>query len=385
MTMDALRVLVVGGYGGFGGRLVDLLLSDNVPDILVAGRSLERARVFCDSRAGAPTPVVLDRSVCCRAVLEKTGPDIVVDAAGPFQCYGERRFSLIETCIDLGINYLDLADGRAFVCGVGRFDAQAQARGVFVLSGTSSVPALSSAAIRVLTLGLDKVERIDIGITPAGGVSMGINVMRAILSYAGRPVDIREDGAWRTRYCWTDLHRKQLSVSDSDRLNRRFFSLCDVPDLELWPQRFPDIGSVRFSAALEPAFLHFGMAALAWLVRLGVVPRPQALAPMLHRVAKWMPSGVAKGGMFVRVTGQGGTDGMTAKQWSLIADGDHGPNIPAMAAAAVVAKMRGGWCPEPGARACTDELDLSDFEPQFAKFDIRTSIRKVIEPDVHHA
>ena len=44
----ALRVLIVGGYGIFGGRLVELLQSDARLTLLVAGRSLSRAREFCE-------------------------------------------------------------------------------------------------------------------------------------------------------------------------------------------------------------------------------------------------------------------------------------------------------------------------------------------------
>ncbi|KQB57515.1 saccharopine dehydrogenase NADP-binding domain-containing protein [Acidovorax sp. SD340] len=40
-------VLVVGGYGAVGGGIVRALLRDSPCHVLVAGRSLERARAFC--------------------------------------------------------------------------------------------------------------------------------------------------------------------------------------------------------------------------------------------------------------------------------------------------------------------------------------------------
>jgi N-acetyl-gamma-glutamylphosphate reductase len=42
-----MRILIVGGYGVFGGRLTELL--SNIPeiDLLICGRDLNRAEAFC--------------------------------------------------------------------------------------------------------------------------------------------------------------------------------------------------------------------------------------------------------------------------------------------------------------------------------------------------
>lgn len=370
MSSRACSVLVVGGYGGFGRRLIELLENLGLERIFVAGRSYERARAFCDGRADNLTPVEIDRAHSCDAVLRQHAPDILIDAAGPFQLYGDAPYALVETCIAQGISYLDLADGREFVCGIDRYDAAARQKGVFVLSGASSVPALSGAVIATLTKKVTPIERIDIGISPAGGTLMGPNVVRAILSYAGRAVDVLQDGKWQRRHCWTDLQARQLDIAGQPSLNRRRFSLCDVPDLALWPDIYPSLRSMRFAAALEPAITHFGMAALAWLVRLGLLRNAGFLAPVLDRIARWMPAGLRRGGMYVRIDGGGGF-----ADWTLIAEGDHGPYIPTMASTAIVARVLNGQSPPPGARACTRELELSDFAPIFSRFDIHTHIR----------
>ena len=48
--MSELRVLVVGGYGTFGGRVVALLEDEPRLTLIVAGRSLSRARAFVAAR-----------------------------------------------------------------------------------------------------------------------------------------------------------------------------------------------------------------------------------------------------------------------------------------------------------------------------------------------
>ncbi len=374
MKPVGIGILVVGGYGGFGGRLVEALVGLGIPRIWVAGRSIERAQAYCAAQGPAVKPLIFDRARSSDGRLRQLQPDIVIDAAGPFQCYGERPYSLVETCIELGINYLDLADGREFVRGITRFDARAREAGVFVLSGASSVPALSGAAIAAIAEPFDAIEHIHIGISPAGGVVMGPSVLQAILSYAGKTVEVLQDGVWTRRKCWGDLRPERLTVGAEDRLNRRVFSLCDVPDLAVWPDVFPDVKTVYFGAALEPLFNHLGLYALSWLVRLGVLRDAGKLAPLLYRLAGWLPSGEQKGGMFVRIEGMRGARQNSIAQWTLIADGNHGPYIPTMAAEAIVRRVMSGTSPSAGARVCSAELSLADFEPSFSRHNIRTAL-----------
>ena len=131
------RVLIVGGYGVFGGRIVELLEDEAQLELIVAGRSPERAKAYCDRRSGVAklVPAMFDRNGDLARQLDALQPDILVDASGPFQGYGESRYRVIEACIAHRVHYLDLADGADFVEGVQSLDARARAAGVFVLSG----------------------------------------------------------------------------------------------------------------------------------------------------------------------------------------------------------------------------------------------------------
>src|SRR5690349_4520647 len=147
-----MRVLVIGGYGAFGGRLVDLLRDDRRLTLMVAGRGIERARRFCASRedsAASLEAVQFDRAEP-EAVIAAQRPDIVVDAAGPFQLYGPDAYRAVRAALAAGANWIDLADGLDFVRGISTFDAEAKAKGKFVLSGASSYPTLTAAVVRRL-------------------------------------------------------------------------------------------------------------------------------------------------------------------------------------------------------------------------------------------
>src|SRR5262245_28130160 len=182
------RVLILGGYGTFGGRLARLLADEPRVELLIAGRSLDAARKLCASLDGdaARTPLRFDRDADVETQLRAAAPDIVVDASGPFQAYGESPYRVVEACLAHGAHYLDLADGAGFVRGIAQLDSRAKARGVFVLSGVSTFPVLTAAAVRALLPGMRRIDGIAAGIAPSPYAGVGRNVVRAILGYAGR-------------------------------------------------------------------------------------------------------------------------------------------------------------------------------------------------------
>ncbi len=114
-----MKILILGGYGVFGGRLAELLADLPELDLLICGRDAGRAERFCAAYRGAPRvhPHALDRRDIAGA-LERLRPDLVVDASGPFQDYGADRYRVVEACIAAKTDYLDFADGADFVFGI---------------------------------------------------------------------------------------------------------------------------------------------------------------------------------------------------------------------------------------------------------------------------
>jgi hypothetical protein len=55
MTSQSLQILVIGGYGVFGGRLIRLLADDEGLTLFVAGRSKSKAEAFCRGVTGQAT------------------------------------------------------------------------------------------------------------------------------------------------------------------------------------------------------------------------------------------------------------------------------------------------------------------------------------------
>ncbi|UJW87873.1 DUF4166 domain-containing protein [Devosia sp. SL43] len=375
-----MTILIVGGYGTFGGRLAELLAGETRVTLLIAGRSFERAQQFISTlSAGAEKrPVAFDRRTATVSDIRALAADIVVDATGPFQHYGDDPYRLVRNTIEAGASYMDLADSSAFVGGIDQFDADARAAGVFVLSGVSSFPVLTAAVLRQLSTGLTDIDSMRGGIAPSPHAVVGRNVIEAILSYAGKQLPLIRDGHKAAGYGLTETMRYTIAPPGHLPLWNTRFSLVDVPDLLLIPAATTGLKTVWMGAGTRPEFLHRALNGLAWLVRLKLLPGLSWLAAIVFQVQRVLRWGEHRGGMFVEVTGTGPA-GPVRRSWHLAAEGSDGPYIPSMAVQALVLKRLEGHSPAPGARSAIAALELSDYDRVFAGRTLYSGFRDDIE------
>lgn len=361
------RVAIVGGAGVFGSRLARLLAHDGGFEIVIAGRDLGKA-----SRAASKLGALaarLDRETATPDQIAALNCDALVDCSGPFVADVPSAYRLAEAALAAGAHYLDIADGRDFVCNIGRIDLAARNANRVALSGASTTPALSSAVCAELVKDWTRVDSMEIGVAPGNRAPRGLAVVRSILSYAGRPIRVYRDGAWASAPGWGLLVRRDLS---SD-LRGRWLSLCDTPDLELFPERYGVKDRVLFRGGLELSILHLGLTAASQLVRLRIFPGLGAFAEMARDLADALVGlGTDRGGMIVEAKGLDAKGDPAARTWSLVAEGGDGPNIPVLAAYACLRKLDRI---APGARPCMGEVSLAEFEALFAKFRIRSEFR----------
>jgi NAD(P)-dependent dehydrogenase (short-subunit alcohol dehydrogenase family) len=354
------RILVVGGYGTFGSRLCRRLAS-SAHHIVVAGRSREKAAALCGQLPGCE-PAFFDRSKP-DATLRDLAPEIVVDAAGPFQ---GSDYALAKACIAYGIHYVDLADAREFVTEIGTLDAEAVQAGACVVSGASSVPALSGAVVRELTAGLDRVTAVEIAISASSRATVGVSVLKAILGSVGKPFDVWSGGRWKRQHGWQSLRWERFQLPSGKSIGRRLVAPVDIPDLALLPERVAGRPAVVFRAGTEN---RAGMALLwiaAQLVRSGLLRSLRSAASPLARLHHLLGRrfGSDRSGMIVRVFGIG-RGRRYERRWTLIAEHGYGPEIPTLAAALIVERICAGLM-EPGARDAGAVLHLEDFDAAFS-------------------
>ncbi len=361
------RVLVIGAGGVFGSRLCEGLLRSGF-EVVVAGRDRARAEaVAARLRAAFPEGrvevAVLDKATLTPAGLKATGAAIVADAAGPFQ---GAEPTTARAAIAAGLSYVDLADGRDFVAGFPALDAAAKVAGVVALTGCSSTPALSNAVLDRLTEGWREVAAVEAAISPGARAPRGLSVTRAILSWLGRPVRVFEGGEWTTRAGWSGLH-----LRDFGQAGRRRVSLCETPDLDLFPARFRPRERALFLAGLEPWTLHLEAWLLSRLVRLFRLDPAPLARPLLALATLHSVSGSDRGAMRVEAYGMDGEGRAARAVWRLVAEPGEGPvtpTLPALAAIKAIAAARVA----PGARACVGVLTLEAIVAEMAPHGLAT-------------
>ncbi|HEV7248748.1 MAG TPA: DUF4166 domain-containing protein [Shinella sp.] len=360
-------VIVLGGYGGFGARLSRRLAADGWA-VLVAGRNGAAAE-----RLAADLPnargLVADRNADLRPVIEAHRPFLLVDAAGPFQGSG---YQVAEACIACGVHYIDLADARDFVCGIARLDDAARASGVAVVSGGSSVPALSGAVIAELSRGMEAACSVETSISASNRATAGASVAAAILSYVGKPLRLWRGRRFRQETGWHRLHVARYHIAGRTPI-RRLVALADVPDHDIVPATIPGKPATVFRAGPEFAFQLLTLWLLSWPVKWGwarsLAPFAGWLLPLQKLSARF---GTDRSAMAVELKGFAGGEAVV-RRWTLIAEDGDGPEIPTIAAHVLANAMAAGRL-VPGARHAAGAVTLDDFAPHFDRLAIFRAI-----------
>ena len=115
--MAAVITLVLGGYGNFGARICRALVSDEATRyhmaLLVAGRDASQAKALADALGHGAQRVALDHQAPgLVTTLREWGVGLVIHTAGPFQAQAYN----VAQAAEAGAHYIELADGRRFVC-----------------------------------------------------------------------------------------------------------------------------------------------------------------------------------------------------------------------------------------------------------------------------
>jgi saccharopine dehydrogenase-like NADP-dependent oxidoreductase len=367
------RVLIVGGYGTFGLRAAERLARDSALEVILAGRDANKAQIAARSLRGNASGIAFDAARPDAGILRALKPDVIYNASGPFQ---DNDYALARAAIAIGAHYVDLADCRAFVVGVSALHAEAKSANVLVVSGASTVPGLASAVIDHYLPQFRILDSIYYGVAPANGFDPGIATTASILSYVGRPFTSLRDARMRTVYGWQGIERYWFP-----QLGARWLGNCDIPDLELFPKRYPTVQNIRFKAGLEVPAMHLGLWSLSWLVRVGLLRKAERLAAPLMRGKRWFSKfGSDAGGMFVVLDGLGHDGTPKSIAWHVLARDNQGPYIPQAPASILTRKLLSGAVAVRGAMPCLGLMTLPEFEAEITDLPITTQVQHTPAP-----
>jgi short subunit dehydrogenase-like uncharacterized protein len=348
---ESLRVVaILGGYGIFGGRIAESLARERSCRVRIVGRS-PRIGANCAHRIGAEflACALDDKDALARAIA---GSFLVIHAAGPFQ---GNDYHVAEICLDAGASYLDLADAREFVAGIGRLDEAARRRGLLVASGVSSTPAVTAAMIADVAPQFAAIEEIHTALTPGNQHPRGVATIAAVLSYLGRKIRVWQDGRWVECRGWANARRLEFPPP----VGRRRVYNCEVPELELFPAAF-GAHTVRFSAGLELGVLNALLALCAFSCRWFGFDLA-ARARMFWSASRMLiPFGTTNGALAVWLKGKDASGRPIERRMALVTDFD-GPATPSSAAIVLAKKILRAGPPRTGAVPCVGLITLDEL------------------------
>lgn len=358
--MSVRRILVLGGYGNFGKRIVTSLCGSPDITLIIAGRNRAKAEALRQSlnketNAQLTTAELDIHSPTLVEQLRALQPDLLIHTGGPFQ---GQDYRVPEACIAVGCHYIDLADDRRFVCDIGQLDDAARSAGVLLVSGASSVPGLSSCVIAHFAERFARLDDIDFAIAPGNQAERGAATVSGILSYTGHPIRVWRDGAWAKVYGW--MSPRTLPFDQT--IGRRPLANVDIPDLELLPLAYPSVRNVNFQAGLEIPLLHYGMYLMAWLARLGLVRDwSRWTTPIVRASEYFIRWGTDTGGMQINLRGLDHQQQPLHIKWVLGATDGIGPYIPTLSALILARKLITGELGTLGAMPCMNLYRMEDF------------------------
>ena len=372
---DKTCVLVFGATGLFGELLVRRLACEQNYTVVGVARNQSRLNAL-QTDTGISTAVVdINEEVSVAATLRQWSPFAVVDCAGPFQFYGNDPYCFARQVLHAGSHYIDIADAPAFVCGITELDSLARERSLLAISGASSAPAISAAAVDRLVEALQTIALIEIAIVPGNRARRTLSVMKAIMGQIGQPFLLTRHNQQETVHGWTETKEINLSLPASAPVCGRLASLVNTPELLLFPKRYK-AASVAVFAGLEMRGFHRLLQLCGKMVQTGVLP---SLLPLV-KPARLIASGFERfgsdvGGMQVRVIGDNSRGQILRRTWDLVAGDGNGPNIPTLPVSVLLDKLDSGLY-EAGARHSCGEVSLNDLQTHFEAIGAVTAINE---------
>ena len=158
------KVLVIGGCGRIGSSVAQDIANHTDAEVIVTGRN---PNITVKSPLKFLSLDLADKPALKEAI---TDVDLVVHCAGPFH---HRDGRVLENCIDLGVNYLDVSDHRSFYERVIKYQDKARASGVTAILNTGIFPGISNSMVKQGSEQFDTPQKIHLSYIVAGSGGAG--------------------------------------------------------------------------------------------------------------------------------------------------------------------------------------------------------------------
>lgn len=183
------------------------LIANTQAKITVTGRTLKSEASVPQQESPQVEFLALD--LADHEGLEKAiaSHNLVIHCAGPF-LYRDTR--VLKTCIEQGVNYLDVSDSRSFTRKALALGDAAKAAGVTAMINTGIFPGISNSMVRHDVEQLDEAEQIHLSYVVAGSGGAGVTVMRTTFLGLQEPFEAWIDQQWQSVKPYSDRETVQF-------------------------------------------------------------------------------------------------------------------------------------------------------------------------------
>jgi saccharopine dehydrogenase-like NADP-dependent oxidoreductase len=190
------QVLVIGGSGKIGRCVAQDIQTQTQAEVTVTGRQ---------SVSNGDFPFLqLDLNHQEKILAMVSRYDLVVHCAGPFH-YRDGR--VLKSCLQAGVNYIDVSDHRSFHLQVADYHQQAVEAGVTAILHTGVFPGISNLMARKGVETLDSTDAIHLYYLVAGSGGAGLTVMRTTFLGLQSPFSVWVKGQWQETLPYSDEER----------------------------------------------------------------------------------------------------------------------------------------------------------------------------------
>lgn len=304
------KVSILGGRGRIGCSVALDLLTHTQAQVTITGRAASSAIPPELLKFGGRVRYLpMNLSNPNRRELSETIEpfDLVVHCAGPFRQQGTL---VLETCIDRGVNYVDVSDDRIFTIAALKHSDAAKAAGVTATINTGVFPGISNSMARQGVEQLDQPTEILISYVVAGSGGAGVTVMRTTFLNIQHSFDAWIAGRWQQVKPYTGRSTVEFPAPFG-RANVYWF---DMPESFTLAQTFPVDTVVTKFGSIPDAYNR-----LTWLTAhlfpKSLMRQPQfieALAHISHRMTN-VTDRLSGTGVGMRVDVLGEKEGKAAR------------------------------------------------------------------------
>ena len=273
------KVLIIGGCGRIGSSIARDVLNHTDTEVTITGRT-RKSGMTALKRLGAKVHFQgLDLANQQQLNQAVSKADLVIHSAGPFH---ERDTSVLQTCIDQQVNYIDVSDERRFTRRALAWHEAATKANITAIINAGVFPGISNSMVRKGVESFDQADSVQLSYIVTGSGGAGVTVMRTTFIGLQHSFDAWLDGRWQSIKPYT-ARETLIFPPPYGEANVYWY---DMPELITIPTTFP-VNKVITKFGVVPDFYNHATWSMAHWLPAAVLRHPQTVE-VLARISHWM-------------------------------------------------------------------------------------------------